>query len=576
MALTKITLSGAIDTIRGMSNKFNNLIDDLLSTSNGLGASQVGIEDTAGNMSATNVEDALAEVYTDTSSTRTLAEIFSEAPATTTGLTWGYTGGLFRVDNSVTEVSAGTVSLTDDATNYVEIKTSDGSVTRNTTAFTSGRIPLRQIVTASGVQTTSTDKRAWFTQDAADTGATTVVAGIIEIATDAEVLAGTATDLAVVPSSLKSIRDIIPIQNLLTNSGFGPWSNSTLEDVRNLPDATTTVAGTTCTSTAHALTKGMLVTDDTDACFEAVSITNVNVFEVDRAGASSGTQWQEVTPGCVAADILGPDGWTKVDGCELHRVHSDGATEAVTKQGSFYALKISNSTGNVNMECWWPSNTSTKAEHLAKFAGRTVAFGCWVKTDAASQVKLNLRDSADNHFSDLNTGAGWEWLEVSTTIGDIGTATQLKVGVYVTATKTAYFSQPMLVFGSSIGEGNYQPIPQEVIWFDNANGIQMRTAATSSAGSETVNVEARSDGKIPKGVKAIQFAFEGANSAAGKYTIIYGDVGNLGLVIYSQVAAKAIIGTNVVKLATDGTMIYNFQDTNWSGLSIVAQAVELS
>ena len=202
MALTKITLSGAIDTIRGMSNKFNDLIDDLLSTSNGLGASQVGVEDTAGNMSADNVEDALAEVYTDTSSTRTLAEIFSEAPATTTGLTWGYTGGLFRVDNSVTNVSAGTVSLTDDATNYVEIKTSDGSVTRNTTAFTSGRIPLRQIVTASGVQTTSTDKRAWFTQDAADTGATTSTAGIIEIATDAEVITGTATDLAVVPSNL--------------------------------------------------------------------------------------------------------------------------------------------------------------------------------------------------------------------------------------------------------------------------------------------------------------------------------------------------------------------------------------
>ena len=42
--------------IRGMSNKFNNLIDDLLSTSNVLGASQVGIEDTAGNMSAANVE----------------------------------------------------------------------------------------------------------------------------------------------------------------------------------------------------------------------------------------------------------------------------------------------------------------------------------------------------------------------------------------------------------------------------------------------------------------------------------------------------------------------------------------
>jgi len=45
------------------------LVADLASNANALGASLVGIEDTAGNFTATNVETALAEVYTDLSST---------------------------------------------------------------------------------------------------------------------------------------------------------------------------------------------------------------------------------------------------------------------------------------------------------------------------------------------------------------------------------------------------------------------------------------------------------------------------------------------------------------------------
>ena len=70
MALTKATLTGTINNIKEGWTKFNDLIDDLLSTSNALGASQIGIEDTAGNMAAANVEDGLAEIYTDTEEIR--------------------------------------------------------------------------------------------------------------------------------------------------------------------------------------------------------------------------------------------------------------------------------------------------------------------------------------------------------------------------------------------------------------------------------------------------------------------------------------------------------------------------
>ncbi len=197
MSLTKVTRATTL--IKDGWGAFNTLIDDLLSVASGKGASQVGIEDTAGNMSAANVEDALAEIYTDHATTKTLAETFDENSATTTGLVWGYKGGLFRLDSTVTTVSAGTIALIDDATNYIEIDPSDGLVKKNTTSFTSGYIPIRKIVTASGAQSTSTDQRAWFSQVA---GSTETTSGIVELATDAETITGTATDRVVTPANI--------------------------------------------------------------------------------------------------------------------------------------------------------------------------------------------------------------------------------------------------------------------------------------------------------------------------------------------------------------------------------------
>jgi hypothetical protein len=216
MSLTKVTR--ATTFIKDGWGAFNTLIDDLLSVANGKGASQVGIEDTAGNMSAANVEDALAEIYTDHATTKTLAETFDENPATTTGLVWGYKGGLFRLGSTVTTVSAGTIALTDDATNYIEIDPSDGLVKKNTSAFTSGRIPIREIITASGVQTTSTDKRAWFSQVAA---ATTITSGIVKLSTDAEAKAGTSDLVVLTPGNLEAVKpylDLVGNLKLVVNA----------------------------------------------------------------------------------------------------------------------------------------------------------------------------------------------------------------------------------------------------------------------------------------------------------------------------------------------------------------------
>ncbi|MFX1499403.1 MAG: hypothetical protein ACFFDH_00405 [Promethearchaeota archaeon] len=59
-------------------------------------------------------------------------------------------------------VAASTVTLTDNTTNYVEVSMS-GTVSKNTTGFTEGNIPLFSVVTAAGVISSTTDKRAYFT-----------------------------------------------------------------------------------------------------------------------------------------------------------------------------------------------------------------------------------------------------------------------------------------------------------------------------------------------------------------------------------------------------------------------------
>lgn len=88
-------------------------------------------------------------------------EEFAQDHAITSGLTFGHRGGIIRSDNSITTVSSGTLSLTDDATNYIEAD-GNGAVSVNTDGFTSGSIPLFEITTESGEILSVSDRRAWL------------------------------------------------------------------------------------------------------------------------------------------------------------------------------------------------------------------------------------------------------------------------------------------------------------------------------------------------------------------------------------------------------------------------------
>jgi hypothetical protein len=88
------------------------------------------------------------------------AILFQRRNSTTTGLTWGYHGGTMLVDGVLTTINAGTVALTGSVTNYVET-TRSGTVSKNTSAFTAGQIPLYEVVTSASAITSYTDRRVW-------------------------------------------------------------------------------------------------------------------------------------------------------------------------------------------------------------------------------------------------------------------------------------------------------------------------------------------------------------------------------------------------------------------------------
>lgn len=78
------------------------------------------------------------------------------------GLDFAYKNIALRVGTTITAIAAGTVTLADDTTNYVEVDVSAGTVVDNATGFTTGDIPLFEVVTAAGAIDTVTDKRAFL------------------------------------------------------------------------------------------------------------------------------------------------------------------------------------------------------------------------------------------------------------------------------------------------------------------------------------------------------------------------------------------------------------------------------
>ena len=238
----------------------------------------------------------------------------------------------------------------------------------------------------------------------------------------------------------------------------------------------------------------------------------------------------EVTPGCVGANALACDGWFKsgVAAAKCWRQHNDGGT--YTKDGSFYSAKIENTSddGNQRDVMSWPNpGFRALAEWYQRFAGRTVTFGAWVKTSNANEFNLMISDdvSASSESSHHTGGGAWEWLEVTHAVNAAPAIFKVRVmSEGDVATATAYVSQPMLVFGSAIGSGNYSRPSGEIVNFENASKLLNNWNATDSGGrQDTMNLEAESNGVVPKGAKAVYLSalVRDSNSSGGGAVRVY-------------------------------------------------------
>jgi len=84
---------------------------------------------------------------------------YGRRASTTSALSWGYYGAKVRIAGVVSTIASGTLALTGSSTNYIEAHPDTGAVSKNTTAFTVGYIPLYSVVCGSATITSWTDYR---------------------------------------------------------------------------------------------------------------------------------------------------------------------------------------------------------------------------------------------------------------------------------------------------------------------------------------------------------------------------------------------------------------------------------
>ena len=382
-------------------------------------------------------------------------------------------------------------------------------------------------------------------------------------------------------------------ENLLTNSGFGVWSNSTLADVTAVfvddmadngtgdwtnegdelvfdtdhyelstsginqqtykasvnftvgklyqvsiqvkngsasgktlqimsYDGTTTFLSPTITTTGSFATHTFV--------FEAGATTTsgqTGIKSLENLGGDNielkDFQSYEVTPSITAtgAASSGPDGWLQdgsaAAGQVISRVQENPASKTFTKHGSYYAVKqVGASSGRSSIA--WPQAYGLDDAHTERFSGRTVTFGAWVQADDASNANLFIGEtnsftaSSSSSYHD-GTDDTWQWLEVTRTIS--ANPTGFYCGLMQNSTsKTVYMTQPILVFGSSIGEGNYNSPVSEIVKCEKPIAIFTNETVASDT---DFNLESKSNGMIPKGTKALFMRGNQTPNAQGNY-----------------------------------------------------------
>lgn len=194
-------------------------------------------------------------------------------------------------------------------------------------------------------------------------------------------------------------------------------------------------------------------------------------------------------------DNYGPDYWGKSETLKIYREYRGPNTLI----GNQYSLKCVKGDSTSEQLCYPDFSMYDKMAWYTKFQGRKVCFAAWVKTSSNSCARLKISDNISYSTSSYHSGGGsFEWLEVSYTVNS--NATEFKVSLELDGNidDYAHITHPMLVYGDTIGEGNWFPLERERIFFNfSQEYIETFTALSTNTGTENRSLQAMSMGIVP-------------------------------------------------------------------------------
>lgn len=311
--------------------------------------------------------------------------------------------------------------------------------------------------------------------------------------------------------------------SVFIENGTGTWADAILRIMDN-------ALANTIESAALA-TEGAW--EDYSVIFEATEVNNKIVLDLALGGGETAKidniRVVEVGPGCFAADDKGPDWWTKTSTLDLLRIQAD----ATHCKGLYGTKVIKGANGAEYLNAF--GRVYNKEAHYMEYRGRTVTLGCWVySVSAADNVKLQINDSGGTTESGFVPAGVLTWVEITRTCGGSITSFTPRILFDGDTADVAYVSCPILVKGSTIGEGNYQPILHEFIWGEQSIPSNKYDGLLdqSDLAFTDLNLEADSDAKLPKSAKMIAVLTDIKDSGSGA-----------GLDVHLELRKDAIAGT---------------------------------
>jgi hypothetical protein len=226
----------------------------------------------------------------------------------------------------------------------------------------------------------------------------------------------------------------------------------------------------------------------------------------------------EVVPCATAADALALEMYTKDTTLDLYQINGASRTKN-------YNSVLSASSAANNQWSYNPKGAYATQWYYRQYAGKTVTRGIWAKTNTASNARFAIYDGVTYTYSSYHTGGNdWEWLEATKTCSAL--TSQFILNCYNDVTNTqALWNSDELVYGNSIGSGNYAPKPNEVIYLDvpvNSMALNNKTGASgfSDTAYTLLNFEADTDGMLPKNINAFM-VYASVNDSGSAATDTY-------------------------------------------------------